>query len=104
MADWIDRFLADELGEWDNAVPVQTLVRCVIIQVDRRCIDDSKIAQYLRRAIHFTNINTLKVEIWAKGAMNGNDYETQDTIRKMAGAIQELISNLGIALASRNTA
>ncbi|EEU38557.1 uncharacterized protein NECHADRAFT_88491 [Fusarium vanettenii 77-13-4] len=90
-ADWIGKFLADQLGQWDDAVPVEELVRRVIIRVDRRRMDGSKIAQYLRRSLEFTNIESLKVEIWAKGALDGSDYETQDTIRKMAGAVQELI-------------
>lgn len=94
-ADWIDRFLADQLGTWDNAVPVEKLVRCVTIRVDRRRMDGSKIAQYLHHLLQLTNIETLKVEVWAKGALNGSDYETQDTIRKMAGAVQELIDKFG---------
>lgn len=94
-ADWIGKFLADQLGQWDGAVPVEELVRSVIIRVDRRRMHGSKIAQYLRRSLEFTNIDSLKVEIWAKGALDGSDYETQDTVRKMAGAVQELIDKFG---------
>ncbi|KAH8669217.1 hypothetical protein BGZ61DRAFT_364150 [Ilyonectria robusta] len=94
-ADWIGKFLADQLGQWNDAVPVEEVVRSVIIRVDRRRMDGSKIAQYLRRSLEFTNIDCLKVEIWAKGALDGTDYETQDTIRKMAGAVQELIDKFG---------
>lgn len=94
-ADWIEKFLADQLGQWNDAVPVEKLVRRVIIRVDRRRMDGSKIAQYLRRSLEFTNIDNLKVEIWTKGALDGSDYETQDTIRKMAGAVQELIDKFG---------
>jgi hypothetical protein len=49
----------------------------------------------LRHLLKFTNVESLKVEIWAKGALDGSDFETQDTVRRMAGAIQELIDKFG---------
>jgi hypothetical protein len=94
-AEWIEKFLADQLGQWNDAVPVENLVQRIVIRVDRRRTEGSEIARYLRHLLKFTNIESLKVEIWAKGALNGSDYETQDTVRRMAGAIQELIDKFG---------
>ncbi|KAL5592864.1 hypothetical protein FOBRF1_013172 [Fusarium oxysporum] len=94
-AEWIEKFLADQLGQWNDAVPVENLAQRVVVRVDRRRVKGSEITRYLRHLLKFTNVESLKVEIWAKGALDGSDFETQDTVRRMAGAIQELIDKFG---------
>lgn len=89
--EWIEEFLADPLGQWDDAVPVENLAQRIVVRVDRRRVKGSEIAQYLGHLLKFTNVKSLKVEIHAKGKLNGEDYETQDTVRLMAKAVDELI-------------
>lgn len=91
----LDQFMGDTLGNWDNSVAVESLVRDIAIRVDRRYCEGESLTPSLREVFRFTDPERISIEVLDRGVPDGSDLATQDTIKKISRVVKDLIEHFG---------
>lgn len=92
---WLREFLDDKLGNWPHAIPVEELVQDITVRVDRRYCNLGDLAKGLQNVLRLTKVKRITIEILDRGARDGSDLATQETIRSVSGVVKALINIFG---------
>ncbi|KAH6876894.1 hypothetical protein B0T10DRAFT_465008 [Thelonectria olida] len=94
-SNWLNQFLNNKLGNGEKPASVESLVRHITVQVDRRYCNATNLASSLLDLFRMTNPERISLEILDRGVPDGRDFATQETIKRISCVVQDLIDYFG---------